>query len=298
MGTSSPYPGPNPKPPLLPSWATGDGPLPAPNPPEPIPPGNKPPDSENTPLSSEQPSRNETTNTSPLSSAIPSFTVNWTSAKTSMSRAASGGSKGYKRAGTRYVAAQGGSKQAASRATSGRQASARLGGFLAGVSSAGLRSTLESLGAIELIGQPLESALSGIIELIAPTGATLEDALARAAVTETLVEIFESVDKGAGKIESLESVKAADIRSAIEMSVANYIYTKWLQQLTLAIEKRSMSAARTIKIERDVKAYVRSAVRADLKNKDPLRIDWHKQEGRAIIDAIYEVAYAHLEEEE
>lgn len=295
MGTSSAYPGPGPGQQLLPSWAQGgppEPPIPPPDPKKPTPPdGQQPPQS---PPSTDT----ESPTIPPTTESVRQISFRWTAAKRAIGRASSGGGqKAFRKAGNAYVAAQGGSGRAAKSASGGRQASARLGGFLSGVSSSGLRSTLESFGATELIGQSLEAALAGIVDLIAPAASTLEDAITRTAITETLVEIFEAVDDGTGKLESLESLKTEDVRSAIEMSVANYIYSKWLQQLTLVVERKALPPSKAVKLERDVKRYVRDAVRLDLKGKDALRIDWQGKEGRDIISSIYEVAYSHLEVE-
>jgi hypothetical protein len=86
------------------------------------------------------------------------------------------------------------------------------------------------------------------------------------------------------------------VQNAVEEFVAGYIYKRWLQELGSRIENKAVSESEAIKLETEVKFYVRDSVKLELDSKDPLLIDWNGAEGEQIIDSLYEEAYSLIEE--
>jgi hypothetical protein len=205
-----------------------------------------------------------------------------------------GGRRRLARAARRYVRARGGAANAARSAASGRSATARLGGFLSDLSSRGFSEAARALGLGNLLGRPLETVLASISNALAPDGATLEDAAARRATDETLLYLFEKYAVAAEGVQGLNAVDAAGMREALRVSVAGFVYQRWLQELGQRIEEHAVTAREAIRLERDAKAYVIEAVKLDLQGRDPLSIDWSGREGRVFIDRIYREAYSLL----
>lgn len=299
MGTSKSYGGPGGKPPLLPRWAlggggsgdggdgdgangNGEGDGSNGNGPDGNGPSGEPP----------SPSSNN-----PQQAASGTPTLNpWTAARRAMGGFSGGGGGGQRlgNAARRYVQAKGGASRAARSAPSGRGATAALGGFLSGVATRGVADTFRALGLADAIGRPAEAVLAVIVNTIAPSGATLEEMAARRAVNETLVFLFDKYGVDERGIEQLNRLDADGVQETIKASVSSYIFQRWLGELGKKIDERAISPREAVRLERDVRNYVRDALMLDLKGRDPLRIDWAGREGRELVDRIYTEAYGFL----
>jgi hypothetical protein len=277
MGTSRSYDGPGDRPPLLPPWATGgggpDGPPPDPGDPDgppapPVPPPTPPPGRP------------------------------WQQAKTNLTRYANGsspGNAGLSRAGQSYVGARGGAGRAAGTATAGRSSVDRAGQFYSALAGGGgLTRALETIGLRGLTGQPAEEVFAAIADALAPDGATLEEAAARRAVTESLSQLFaERVADGG--LESLESMTPADVAGAVQNMVAAYVYHRWLEELGLSIERGATTAAEAVRMEREMRAYVRDLVQLELPAERAVTTNWEGPEGQSLVRRLFDDAYSLLE---
>lgn len=279
MGTSTSNPGPSDRQPLLPSWA--------------LPPdtGNatEPNESENQAPDNEDQSVN----------SPPTPPVTWQMAKASMSRFASSGERNsLSRAGRDYVGAKGGRRAAAQAASTGKSVALKVGGFLSTVASVGIRTALDEFGLGHMVGRSAPEVLAALIDVLAPAGATLQEAAARKAAGDVLEKLYEDYIAKTGDVTALESLDKQGITSAIEASVAGYIYILWLDELGLSIETKAISPLKAVSLERDVKVYVRERVRLELSEQDPVSIDWNGPAGRNIIDTVFQEAYGFLEVEQ
>jgi hypothetical protein len=268
MGTSASYPGPTGRNPLLPPWAPPAG------------------DREG-----EADGEVETQ----LPEVIP-----WSTPKSSLSRFATSlsrgsGNQGYLRSAIRdFVGSQGGSRSATRAARAGRASAQRLGGFLSSVVNNGATAAANSLGLQGFIGQDVDTLLEALVDRIAPAGALLEDSAARKATIQTLDELFLEYSVSENGLDALDALNAEDIKHAIQQCVANYIYTRLVQVMSMRIELRSTD--HLIQVENAVKDYIYPTVRLDLMDKaDVLSIDWNGKEGHDFIERIYQEGYAILE---
>ncbi len=301
MGTSASNSGPRDKTPLLPSWAQGGSPE------SPAPPDSPPPDSPEpatpAPGSPEsdaaQPadSSSEATESPNVSIPAASVTGPWTLARRSMSTLTKGGGtsqRHFRTAARRYVSAKGGSSRAAAASTAGRSMTARIGGFLSDVVSRGFVEAARSLGIENVIGQTVQVVLAAVINAISPSGSTNDDAVARRASSETLRELFEKHTVEQAGIESLDAMTPSDVAETVELSVAGYVYQSWLFDLSQKIEEHAVSENEAVKLERDVKTFVRGLVKLKLDGNKALKIDWNGAEGKTFVREIYEAAYSLL----
>jgi hypothetical protein len=133
-----------------------------------------------------------------------------------------------------------------------------------------------------------------IANALAPDGATLEDAAARRATDETLAFLFERYSVATEGIEALNSLDMTGVRDALQVSVAGFIYQRWLQELGQRVEERAVTPQDAVKLERDIRSYVTEAVKLDLQGRDPLAVNWNDREGREIVERIYREAYSLL----
>ncbi len=205
------------------------------------------------------------------------------------------GRRYLREASSRFVSGQGGARQASRASTSGRASAKRLGSFLGTVATMGAAAAVDQLGLSALVGQSAEILLSTIVDKIAPAGAYLEDAVARAATTETLSELFRERAIDEGGIEGLDGLTAIDIREVLERFVAHYIYERLLQALARTLETRP--ARDIVRLENDVWQYVQNVVRLDLTAIDVVNLDWSGDRAHRLVDQIFREAYGIIEAE-
>jgi len=311
MGTSKSYDGPADHTPLLPRWAQAPEPIPIP-PSEPVPTEPPEPTETNSPPEGEPANAETPIDADPLTPslapspapppipiaapALPAFATPWKSARLAMTAFSKhGGAARARSAGQRYVRARGGSRRAAQAAASGRATTAALGGFLSNVASRGFSDAARTLGLSLLVGQSATSVLNAILNALAPTGASNEEAIARRATAEVLADLFERYGVQEGGTDRLDNMPAADVAAATEKSVAAYIYQRWLLELGKRIDQGAYSDREAVRMEREVKAYVRDLVRIDLRGRDILTIDWNGVDGQQFCQRIFQEAYALLE---
>lgn len=276
MGTSSSYGGPGGKGgSLLPPWAppADDGSSDGPGSPADSPPGEAP-------------------------GVVPY--VSWGATKARLARFASAGGARSKSgagnlraAGRNFVAAQGGSRRAAHTAASGRASAQRLGSFLGAVASVGARAAADAFGLGGFVGQSAEILLAAAVDRLAPDGAQLEQAAARAALTDTLAEVFQERGVFDGGLEALQGLTPADAREILTLFVAHYINERLIQVLAKKLEDRP--AQEVVRLESEVWSYVQGTVILDLSSLDVLATDWTGPEGEAVIDRIFVEGYRIIE---
>ncbi|SPD75139.1 conserved hypothetical protein [uncultured Desulfobacterium sp.] len=286
MGTSSSFGGPKDTSRLLPAWAQGNG------------------SEENPSNGREQPNENGSdseqsdTNNQKPDVQQPQFPT-WQTAKNMMSRYSGGGGGrgGLAKAGKAYVGAKGGAGRASQSVRSGKTTVRNLANFLSTASRSGLAQALNNFGLSNLVGKDVDTVFSGLIDAIAEEGADFDKNIARQAMDDALEGFYKECSENQS-LDALDSLTAEQIKDAIENFVAGYIYKRWLQELGACVERKSVSEIDAVKLEQEVKLYVKDTVSLELDNKDPLTIDWNGNEGQHLIDSLYEEAYNFIAEGE
>jgi hypothetical protein len=295
MGTSKSYGGPSDISRLLPSWALpGAGPAPA----EAATSGTQSPPSDAGQGSASPIGISAAGSLPPR--VQPPVPVNspWKGAKRSLGlavRGGGGGSRDYRRAAKDYVRAHGGAPKAARSAAAARGATARFAGFLASFPSLGAEAAVKTLGLAAFTGRSVDDLLATITNALAPDGATLEEAAARRAIAETLAELYDRWGVDEGGLDRLQSMSADDIRAAVTESVSACIFFRWVLELGLAIERKAISVREAAAMEGEMRQYIRDTLKLDLAKIDVLVVDWAGEEGRRLIDNIFDEAYGLIE---
>jgi hypothetical protein len=293
MGTSSSNSGPRGKTPLLPKWAQGGGQGASPGSPAPAPPdagnGDSPP-----PKPNPKPAPDEVQAQQAALPLLPKLSgAPWTLARRAMTSAVKAGAAvaGLRTAGRRYVSAKGGARKASSTAAAGRATTARIGNFVSDIASRGFNEAARAIGLETMVGRKVDVVLAEVINAIAPTGTNNDDAIARRAASETLRELFEKHGVEQAGLDALNAMTPADVTDTIELSVAAYVYERWLFDLSQKIEQNAVSEADAVKLERDVKDFVKGLVKLKLNGSQALRLDWKGADGKKFVQEIYEAAY-------
>lgn len=295
MGTSKSYDGPKDRTPLLPPWAfseANNGAQPLPTSPDIFIPEQSAGQQPSAAPSSQEPS-------SSTESPQPAPGNSWRTAKVSLGKAISESGRGkeaFARPVRKYVGALGGARNASRTSTTGKASTARLGQFLSSVSSRGLNETLERFGLRSVIGKDAETVFAAISNALAPEGSSREQAIARSAVNETLELVYEQVLLSDGDLTKLDRMGTQEITDALEIAVSGYIFHRWLGELEIVLEKKSISAKAAVRLERDMREYIRESVQLDMRDIDVLKMDWDGAAGRQFIDKLFSEAYKILEE--
>jgi len=294
MGTSNSYGGPGPNKPLLPPWADepiqpfppfddqippGDGSQPQ-DQPEPVDGQKEPPDSQDS---------------QPAPTVRPYQALG--SARSSISRYASTGGGGHLSSGIRsHTRSLGGAGGATRSARSGRSATQKLGGYLSNISSRGIADASEDLGISDVLGKPVNVAISQIIDKLVPDSSTLEDVVARRAIIKTLEEIYYKYGIEEQGLEALNGVDEEAIEEAILSSTENYVYERFLLDLADRIENKDISEGEAISLEKEMKEYIKvEAKRKAYDGKNFKGINWFGKQGKDVTESIYKQVYEILE---
>lgn len=280
MGTSSSYAGPKGQQTLLPPWA-------------------------DSPLDDGTGAQGDPADTSHEPAAnIPVFPdVSWRSPKTVISRlgrSATGGAASivrFRALGRSYVRASGGARTAASAAISGRAATARLGGVFAAGIRDGFAVIAERFDLQILVGQDAETILVEFIELLAPDGASVEEAAARRAIIETLDEVFLAFGVETDGLAALDRLDAEAVVGIIMLSVVNYVNARLQFELVNRLEAGRIPEADANRLMSEIRGFIRETVRYDFADVDVVAVDWEGPEGQQLVARLYEAGYALLGDE-
>jgi hypothetical protein len=188
MGTASPYGGSAPRNPLMPSWLTDPPPAPA-GEPDAAPDGDAPEGYPDAPAAG--PARPAPGIPAP---AVTGTIADFGGARGNITRfARSGGHdrRALGRAISSYVRGAGGGASATRRMGSSRSAGAGLAGFLADAANRGIPEALRTLNLPALAGQPAAEIFGALIDVFCPEGGTIDEAIARDAFVEMIVDLAE-----------------------------------------------------------------------------------------------------------
>lgn len=221
----------------------------------------------------------------------------WRRAKGAMTRAARTAGKGRSiaHAASSYVQAKGGAKQATSGARVGRTVVSRLGGFVSTVAREGIGPALRAFNLGSFVERGAEEVFAAIADVLAPAGADVDGAAARAAVDEALWLLYDQVAAAGGDLAVLDSMTAENLVAAIEICIAAFIYEQWLGQLGQAMERGSISEEAAVELESGMRDYVRESVKMELDGRNAAQIDWGGREGKTLIGKVFQDSYSFLE---
>jgi len=278
MGTSASNAGPKGKTPLLPNWV------------------NDKPNTDIEDIPSTDKPKPDQDKIAVKDDSISSQTNSWNSAKTAIKKYTNDKTKqNLKKSGRSYVKTYGGFKSAARASARGIDYGYTFASFLGGFVQKGYEQNLKQYGLDDCIGKSSEEVLAKIADKIAPIGSTNDDAIARAAIMDTLDTLYEKIISNDEDIDSLGSLSEDGLKEAVIEYTSNYIYKKWVYELGLALEKNNLSEKAVIRLENEIRTFIKSEVLLALKDKDIKVLDLAAGEGKKIIQNIFELAYQTIE---
>jgi hypothetical protein len=196
--------------------------------------------------------------------------------------------------GKKISAGQTGKRSAISKATRPAQ---DIGSFFRDIADKGLDEALKTRKLNRLIGRPSSEVLAGILDDIGGNGASLPEAILRAAEAEVLGEIF---DESLADYEELRNnlEKEMDgkyLINILESFLVAVIYKQWVSDLSDKLESGTLSADILSQKEIAVKDFIKGKLTFELTRVDPLKIDWSGEEGKTLIDDCLKAAIEFME---
>lgn len=225
-------------------------------------------------------------NKNPNENKVSDNNVSWQTAKTSMSKIASGKSSVNKTI-SNYVKAYGGAKTASKTAKSGVRTVLSLGSFINNVSSQGFTQTLENYN-IDYKDKSAKDVLSELINHLAPSPITKEDSIARKALVVTMEILYELIDNENLEIDKINN---ETFNFIIPKYIECYIYERIINDLGSRIEIASSNSYQAIKIEQEIKDYINSKVDIAFKGKNFEKMSFTKNE----VESLYNQCYTIME---
>lgn len=212
--------------------------------------------------------------------------VSWQTAKTSMSKVASGKST-INKVLSNYVKAYGGAKSASKTAKSGIGTIINIGQFINNVALQGFTQALEKYN-IDYVNKSAKDVLSELINYLAPSPITKEDSIARKALIDTMELLYELLEK-----ENLEiyNINNETLNFIIPKYVECYVYERIINDLGSRIETASLNSTQAIKIEQEIKDYINAKVDIAFKGKDFEKMSFTKNE----VESLYNQCYTIME---
>jgi hypothetical protein len=268
MGTSSSYGGPKGKNPLLPDDFNDD---------ESTSPDNQDNSQDQSPESIDQ-----------------TPTELWKNAKTQISKLIGGSVKNTGSTLSAYVKAHGGARQASASAKAGKTTTVKLGGFLSSMSSQGFNNTLTEYG-IDFEGRSAEEVLSDLINKIAPSPNTKEDAVARNALLDAMEILYEEIAESDNDLNVLDNMDKDKFNDVMNTYISSYIFQRFLSELESRFEEHATNTGSALNIENNIKEYISGVVDNKLKDQNLSRLDYSADTVNRIISEIYTNCYDVIE---
>lgn len=215
--------------------------------------------------------------------------VTWGSAKSTMTKSYSGGSRQIRNAVKQYTKALGGYKNAARQAVSAKRVTSNVISFFSG-SVADIKTHLEDAG-IKFEGRTTSDIFLEIRDVLAPSPDTLEDSYANKAVNDTIEEIISDKDFD---IVAIDDVLNADILERMTCGfIKYYIYEKLMGQDTLGVVKHETDPSKIKKFEKILMDCIEGFVMFSV---PPLLKDgMDKKEINVLVNELYETCYKTME---
>lgn len=158
-----------------------------------------------------------------------------------------------------YVRASGGTVALVGSSGSGIRAAGNIGSFFYGVAQNGVADTLRKIG-IDYQGQGVNEVFSRLVDVFSENANTKDDGVARRAVQEALVSVYDYVEINDMDISCLDKMPVELMNSALKNFMTEYIWATVLKDLESRIEDKMVDVASAKQCEEEIKGVIESVV--------------------------------------
>lgn len=183
--------------------------------------------------------------------------VTWQSAKSGVTKSVGSDSRAVRYAMSSYTKALGGHRNAAKQSVQARKTTASIISFFSGTPSE-VKHRLESEG-ISFEGKTTKEIFFEIRDLLAPIPNTLEGSYVNKAVTDTISELLKDSNLEAEQIDNL--LNQTLLEKLVCGTVKNYIYNKFISQVTAGVLKKDNSITDIRRFEKKAKLWIEGIVK-------------------------------------
>ncbi len=169
-----------------------------------------------------------------------------------------------------------------------RGAGASLFGFLSDVQSRGAEQALLAFNLPGLAGRPIQEIFLELADLICPDGGTLDEAIAREAFIETLVEL---ADLG---VTDLDALTADQLKNVFELYMTNAIEGRLCNDIALKLIQVPTNVDAANNIQDQVHDFIQRGVSDALANVSLANQDLTPNRVLEVVTSIYESAFTVL----
>jgi hypothetical protein len=189
--------------------------------------------------------------------------INWTTAKTSMSKyISSSGKVGSPRSIVRnYIKASGGSSRLISNSSKSRAAASKIGNIFKGFTTQGIAKTLDDIG-LSLQNHSLPEAMSRLVNYVQNSAVSKSDVAIRTATANTFEKLMEL------KVDD-DKVDQFTATVLMQYFMSDLIWQQMLIDFGYSFEKYGNDVNILIKVEEEMKEYIEANVEESFRrNKD------------------------------
>ena len=189
-----------------------------------------------------------------------------------------------RRGAGRYVRASGGGRAAARRLTDSRAVASRVVGLARSFADHGPTEALRRLDLGGLAGEPAEDVFVALTDMLCPAGATIDEAIARSAMLETVA------DFAATGVGNFDELSASDLREFFIGVVTRSIEGKIYNEVGTSAVSAPVDIAGVERAQQMLHDFVGGCVRYEFSQRGS---DLDELEGAAIdgfVDEIFEAA--------
>jgi len=220
----------------------------------------------------------------------------WRSAKTNLTNYTKNRhSSKLRQAARSYIRNYGGAKRASSTAIVGKSTASNFLGFVNGISNNGFATTAESYGIDSFDGLSTKDIFAILSNELAPDGDTPEAAVARAAITETLCDIYKEIEEENIEFDSIDDILKDNENEYVVKYLSNYIFFRWVHEFGDTLEQKDISASELINIENEMREFIGSSLKEKWDRFDLKSTDFKTPKGKELIDSVFQQAYLIIE---
>ncbi|WP_338991526.1 hypothetical protein LC567_10290 [Fusobacterium animalis] len=180
--------------------------------------------------------------------------INWTTAKTSMSKyISSSGKVGSPKSIVRnYIKASGGSSRLISNSSNSRTAASKIGNILIRFTTQGIGKTLDDIG-LSLQNRSLPEAMSRLVNYVQDSAVSKNDVAIRTATANTFEKLIEL------KVDD-DRVDQSTATVLMQYFMADLLWQQMLIDFGYSFEKYGNDLNMLIKVEEEMKEYIKANV--------------------------------------
>ncbi len=171
------------------------------------------------------------------------------------------------------------------RTRAARNVAHNIRGFFSSVANSGFREAFERAGLGPLEGKSVREIGYSLLNYLGGPSSTLDQVDARRALTDLMREILRDVHSPEDVEEAMEKIsQGTSFANMILNFFGHYIYAQFIGSFYERVTARRSET----KIFGKIRNFIRAALKFEVRHQDVSKIDWSGDQGRQIVDNIFQ----------